>query len=171
MSFVTRSYGLDICVPHIQFSVISWVPLRKASARSLDTVYLGKVFKDSIVNRINDFFDPETEERYRHLHIPYKLGILFTGPPGCGKTTMAKAIATTFKLTIHILKLSSGELNDDLLVKLAQKADRRSIILIEDADCVDASQSRDIQRPWPTKPKGLTLAGLLDILGWCGRLE
>lgn len=46
---------------------------------------------DGIRRSVVGFF--ESRERYRALGIPYRRGLLFSGPPGCGKTLTIKALA------------------------------------------------------------------------------
>jgi hypothetical protein len=57
---------------------------------------------DKIINRI-DFF-VNNKAWYEQRGIPYQLGFLFYGPPGCGKTSTMKAIAKL--LDRHIINVN-----------------------------------------------------------------
>lgn len=63
-----------------------------------------------------------------------KMILLQYGPPGTGKTTLIRAIAYHFKLKIHLLSLSSRDLNDSRLHSLMASTKEGGIILIEDID-------------------------------------
>ena len=60
---------------------------------------------DKIIKRI-DFF-VNNKEWYQARGIPYQLGLLFYGPPGCGKTSTIKAIAQ--ELERHIVNINDIE--------------------------------------------------------------
>jgi hypothetical protein len=60
---------------------------------------------DKIIKRINFFIN--NKEWYQARGIPYQLGLLFYGPPGCGKTSTIKAIAQ--ELERHIVNINDIE--------------------------------------------------------------
>ena len=57
---------------------------------------------DKIIKRIDFFIN--NKEWYQARGIPYQLGLLFYGPPGCGKTSTIKAIAQ--ELERHIVNIN-----------------------------------------------------------------
>ena len=52
--------------------------------------------KESTINKVKNsilkFFEPETEEMYKKLEIPYKRGNILYGPPGNGKSAMIREL-------------------------------------------------------------------------------
>jgi hypothetical protein len=60
---------------------------------------------DKIIKRINFFIN--NKAWYESRGIPYQLGFLFYGPPGCGKTSTMKAIAR--ELDRHIINVNDIE--------------------------------------------------------------
>lgn len=66
------------------------------------------------------------------------------GPPGCGKTSFAKAVATDYELNIHALSLANENINDESLSKLLKSIQTRCIILLDDIDCT-ALDSEEVE--------------------------
>lgn len=74
--------------------------------RTFDNVFLDQ--KEELMNRL-DFFQ-HNREWYRTKGIPYTLGIMFSGRPGCGKTSTIKAIA---KFTDrHVVDVSLSKIDN-----------------------------------------------------------
>jgi hypothetical protein len=119
------------------------------------------------------------EERgwYDRKGIPYTLGFLFHGPPGCGKTSTVKAIAAEGRR--HIINVQLSEIktkaqlqhlffNDEIHVYNGVNTEKYTIpvserlYVIEDIDAMgDAVLRREWKRPTPVVKK-LTGDPLLD---------
>lgn len=102
--------------------------------RSIDTIILKNNLTDIIKNDIKGFLDDENW--YNERDIPYTRGYLFYGLPGCGKTSMIKAISKYCERHIHYLMLNNIN-SDNELIELLKSIDYKSTILvIEDIDCM-----------------------------------
>jgi len=103
--------------------------------RSFDTIYLPMSLLDNIRKEIEDFV--ENENKYKRHQIPYRKGMLLYGPPGTGKTSLVKAIANEYNMSIYILDINSTDINDetivDILGSLGDNTDKK-ILLFEDID-------------------------------------
>ena len=109
--------------------------------------------KDKIVENINFFIN--NKDWYKERGIPYTLGILLWGEPGCGKTGFIKSIMNMTKrhginiklnnkFDMNLLKdiIYDEELGTDLVIP----QDKR-IIIFEDIDCMsDITTDRDIKK-------------------------
>jgi ATP-dependent 26S proteasome regulatory subunit len=109
--------------------------------------------KDTIVDKINFFIN--NPEWYKARGIPYTLGILLWGEPGCGKTGFIKSIMNltgrhgiNIKLNnnfdMNLLKdiIYDEEIGSDLVIP----QDKR-IIIFEDIDCMsDIVTDRDTKK-------------------------
>jgi SpoVK/Ycf46/Vps4 family AAA+-type ATPase len=69
--------------------------------------------KDNLIKVLNRF--KNNEEFYKKLGRPYTLGILLYGEPGCGKTSVLKAISNYMKLDIHSINIKTFEDTDSFL--------------------------------------------------------
>jgi hypothetical protein len=79
-----------------------WSEYVLTTNRTFDNVFFKK--KELILSRLNFFM--ENQEWYNKRGIPYTLGFLFKGPPGCGKTSTIKAIANFTKRHVFEIRLS-----------------------------------------------------------------
>lgn len=78
------------------------------------------------------------EERYNKMHLPYRRGYLFEGPPGNGKTAVAKVMISNYNFSVHSFDFSDPRVGDydfyEAFFNAAKNAP--SIVLLEDIDRV-----------------------------------
>jgi hypothetical protein len=115
-----------------------------------DEIALPAGFAESIKRNVDGFF--QSKERYRALGIPYRRGLLFAGPPGCGKTLTLKALAYEQNAQI-VTVLGKADVEDHHIETAFQIAGAQSpsIVFFEDLDKLVES-------------KGLSLSHFLNIL-------
>lgn len=101
--------------------------------------------KDDLLNKI-DYFE-NNEHWYKTKGIPYTLGIMLYGTPGCGKTSIIKAISNYTHRHIFSVKLDLIE-NFNELVDVFFNIDINSrkipinkrLYIIEDIDCTNLKE-------------------------------
>jgi len=110
--------------------------------RKLESIYIGNV-KQEILKIFDDF--NSKKDWYLNKGIPYKLTVMLHGPPGTGKTSIIKALASYLKRDVYILKPSH-------LYKIAEAGrtmEQNSILVIEDIDSNKVLHERDEKRIEP----------------------
>lgn len=138
-----------------------WESQQDIQGRPLHTVVLPDGQLQGLVDDIEAFL--AAEDDYVRLGAPYHRGYLFHGPPGTGKTSIARALATHFDLDVYFLALSDMEADTGILQTVAQVRSR-SLLVIEDVDVVHAAQDRTSHDEDATTPKEMSLSGLLNAL-------
>ena len=108
-----------------------WEYLNKISKRTPDTIYLKD--KKDILDDVELFF--KSEDEYKEHGIPYKRNYLLHGPPGTGKSSIVKCIASIYNLDIYILTLSK-KVDDNEFTRLITRLKYNSILLLEDIDAL-----------------------------------
>ena len=129
--------------------------------RTFDNVFFEE--RDHVQNRTKFFL--EHREWYDKKGIPYTLGYMFHGPPGCGKTSSVKAIANEGRR--HIINVQLSEIktkaqlqhlffNDEIHVYNGTNTEKYTIpvaerlYVIEDIDAMgDTVLRREWKKPNP----------------------
>ena len=139
-----------------------WTLLSKSPKRPLSTVYLQENVLDEIMETTNKFFSPKTREIYLSFGIPYKSVQLVHGPPGTGKTSLIKSIASQLDCDLYILPISKDMLDTNLVDAFSyinDNEEKERIIVIEDIDTLfDAERKEGDDR------NGITLQAFLNCL-------
>ena len=133
------------------------------TTRSFDNVFFEQ--RDKVSKHVEFFLT--RKDWYEKKGIPYTLGFMFHGDPGCGKTSSVKAIANTARR--HVINLQLSEIksksqlrhlffNDEIHVYDGVKTERyvipvhERLYMIED---IDAMGDTVLERRWkkPEAPK------------------
>lgn len=132
-----------------------WRPLGSSpqKKRSLSSVILQNNLTEIITSDLKDFLS--NEKWYEERGIPYRRGYLLYGPPGCGKSSFVKALASEFGYSISLLNLADSSICDDRLNQLLHALPQGTVLLLEDVDAIMNSNNKGIR---------LTLSGLLNAL-------
>jgi len=142
-----------------QFRMLSkwgdWETLDDLPPRELDSVILPAGQLERLTADVTRFLDAERD--YARRSMPWHRGHLYEGPPGTGKTSVARALASHFGMDVWYLPLADVK-NDGTLLRVASRVGPRSMLLLEDADVFHAATRRD------DNPDQVTLSGLLNTL-------
>lgn len=119
-------------------------PFNLKSICSFDALFFPQ--KEALVNHIKSF--TTGRDMYRRLGLPYRLGILFTGVPGCGKTSCIKAImrylyeagAPRHLIDVNLNRVKTCRELDKIFFDRKRNGKDisvdNSVILLEDIDCM-----------------------------------
>ena len=114
---------------------------------------------------ISDFTSAETRTWYLQHCIPLRRGYLLHGPPGTGKSSIVRAIATRLQRSLHRLSLVGKGMNDDVLVEAINHTHDAAIFVVEDVDALfDTHREKKDHF-------GVTFSGLLAALDSGGDKE
>jgi chaperone BCS1 len=142
----------------------SWRMLEAGESRRLESVVLPGDERGRVLVDMQRFI--ARREWYASRGIPYRRGYLFFGPPGSGKTSLARSLAHELGLTLFVLDLSSARITDQQLFALLAQVPPRSMILVEDVDRTRpvATQAATAKADKTTDGGGATISGLLNAV-------
>lgn len=100
---------------------------------SWDDVILPDGRAEEIRQNVEAFF--KSRERYQELGVPHRRGLLFTGPPGCGKTLTLKALANTVQASF-ITVMVTADVDDRDIRRGFRLAGTHSpaVVILEDIE-------------------------------------
>lgn len=142
-----------------------WNHVASQPKRSMDHLILPNQTRIVLEEHLDWFF--KSADWFRGNGIPYRTGICLYGPPGTGKTSLVRAIAAKWDLSIYSVDFSN--LDDSKLKELVWKVGPGAIILIEDIDTIPSSNLREKEialeeRLRNSKKIEVTLGGLLNAV-------
>ncbi len=133
--------------------------------KAFDTLYLKKDDEFRLKSILNSFSERKTT--YKNLGLPFKFNCLLHGPPGTGKTSVIKAIASHLNKNMYYVDLSkirTDSVLNQVYEKIYHTFSSGGIIVMEDVDAMsDVVLSRDddkIREPCTQ----LTLSNLLNLM-------
>lgn len=113
--------------------VIGGEHLPRARDLDWDALILAPAFRKELHEQVTSFF--ALREEYRRMKIPHRRGLLFTGPPGNGKTSALRVIASVLPEPFFICTVNESTEKDDLNQAFDQSAlAAPSILCFEDVD-------------------------------------
>ena len=138
------------------FSTYSWNNWKKIGyvpKRKISSVILPQNKINLLIEDIKNFFKPETKKFYQKKGINYKRGYLFYGQPGCGKTSMIKALTYEFKYDIYMIDMNGNKLIDELFLLALRQVPSKSIVIFEDIDVAFPDRKIEIEKNKKKKKK------------------
>lgn len=114
-----------------------WIPKNINVIKTFDNVFFDKNIKNEIKTNIDNFY--QNTKLYEKFGIPRKIGFIFYGIPGTGKSSTIYAIANTYDMNIYPINLNCTPEN---FIEQINEIKERSIVLFEDIDTISITHSR-----------------------------
>jgi len=114
-----------------------WIFTNDIPMRSFDSIFIEQRIIDNILDNLKKFY--QSRQWYNEHGIPYRYGILLSGAPGTGKTSIIKAIASYFNKSLYVLPVEQLVYINEAFSSAYEDA----ILVVEDIDASKSVQKRD----------------------------
>jgi len=131
---VTRSYI-------IQYN--EWTKREIYNCKTFNNLFLDSLDKNKLINMIDSF--KQSEEVRKNLGIPFKLGMMFYGVPGCGKSSTVYAIAKYMDTNVYHVNLSNYTSGTKFIRDISD-IPSGAVVVFNDIDCM-CIKKRDTKKP------------------------
>lgn len=133
-----------------------WDHVCEMPRRALDTI----LAEDDRIERLRDdmawFYG--NEQWYRARGVPWRRGYLLFGPPGTGKSSVIRALASDLGKDLASVSLASPGLTDEDLRSGMASAPKGAFLVLEDIDASFAGRGQGEAR------SGISFSGLLNAI-------
>lgn len=150
--YISSSSDLDY--PHL---------IKFNSTKTFDNMFFDG--KDDLIHRLNTF---KNRSKYKTLGLPETLGLLFYGEPGCGKTSVIKAIANYLNMNIIIVPMNliktKKRLEDIFFSDRIDFPQDKRIYVFEEIDCNGWEHIVRDRRYAPKETKEVNEVNSLEII-------
>lgn len=136
---------------------VAWRAKSNRRPRPIESIILKNGVWESLIEQVGTFL--KSEMWYVERGIPWRLGLLFKGCPGSGKSSAVIGLASHFGLDIAVLDLAGSNLDDNALRQLLSDVPKNTLVLLEDVDCV--FEKREATKH---KENKVTFSGLLNAI-------
>lgn len=136
-----------------------WQVMARKLGRDLGSVVLLPGQIEAVAAKIEWFIGAETW--FVDRGVPYRLGMLFEGPPGTGKSSLVMALAGHFRRPLYVLNLGALK-NDDALLCAFANVPAHALLVIEDVDAAGMTHARGEKED--DKASGVTMSALLNVI-------
>lgn len=133
-----------------------WDSIGDIPRRSLDTILVDDDRTERMLADMRWFYG--AKDWYSQRGVPWRRGYLLCGPPGTGKSSLIRAIASEMELDIASLDVGRAGLTDDDLREAMMSTPEKSLIAIEDIDAVF------VKRREGDKRASISFSGLLNAI-------
>lgn len=103
---------------------------------AMDDLVLTPEIRHRLRNELLGFFTPEARDLYARLRIPYRRNCLLHGQPGCGKTSIARAVSAALPHISTVLLRPHARFDDGDLIGAMRFASTQApcIFVVEDLE-------------------------------------
>lgn len=114
---------------------VFWKSFTVQTNKTLANTILQKNVRDDLIYDIRNFIEND-EEYYNIKGIPYKRGYILHGPPGTGKTSILKSLASHYNMDIFLINMGEVETEKELslLFQGTRTCTNYHMLVFEDID-------------------------------------